>query len=121
MRMMKRALIVFGAWTVVALLFTIQMRYQVVSQGNTRSWSWIISWQLAGWWTWALFTAPVCAFAAWAVRVRRPLAIIAAHVPMALLIGVACAGLEGAVKWALGLSRTPRTFVGGITESIATY
>lgn len=118
---MKRALIVFGAWTVVAFLFAIQMHFQVVSQGNTRPWSWIISWQLAGWWTWALFTAPVCAFAAWAVRIRRPLAIIAAHLPMALIIGVACAGFEGVVKWGLGLYRTPHTFRTGITESIGMY
>jgi signal transduction histidine kinase len=119
--MMKRALIVFGAWTAVALLFAIQMHYQVVSQGTARPWSWIIAWQLAGWWSWALFTAPVCAFAAWAVRIRRPVALIAAHLPMALVIGVSCAALEGAVKWALGLYRTPHTFVPGITESVATY
>ena len=121
MGLMKRALIVFGAWTVVAFLFAIQMHFQVVSQGNDRPWSWIIAWQLAGWWTWALFTAPVCAFAAWAVRIRRPVALIAAHLPVALLIGVSCAGFEGAVKWALGLYRTPHTFVTGITDSIGMY
>ena len=121
MRLMQRALIVFGAWTVVAFLFAIQMHFQVLSQGNERPWSWIIAWQLAGWWTWALFTVPVCAFAAWAVRIRRPVAIIAAHLPMALLIGVSCAGFEGGVKWALGLYRTPHTFVTGITDSIGTY
>lgn len=118
---MKRALIVFGAWTAVAFLFAIQMRYQVVSQGTERPWSWIIAWQLAGWWSWALFTAPVCAFAAWAVRIRRPVALIAAHLPMALAIGVACAGFEGGLKWALGLYRTPHTFVTGITDSVARY
>jgi len=118
---MKRALIVFGAWTAVAFLFAIQMHYQVVSQGNERTWGWIIAWQLAGWWSWALFTAPVCAFAAWAVRIRRPAALIAAHLPMALAIGVACAGSEGFVKWALGLYRTPHTFATGITDSVAMY
>jgi len=122
---MKRALLVFGAWTAVALLFAIQMRYQVV-QGSTtptppRPWGWIIAWQLSGWWSWALFTAPVCAFAAWAVRIRRPVAIIAAHLPMALLIGVACAAFEGAVKWALGLYRTPQTLVTGMTSSVQLY
>jgi len=118
---MKRAVIVFGAWTAVAFLFAIQMHYQVVSQGSERSWSWIIAWQLVGWWSWATFTAPVCAFAAWAVRIRRPMALIAAHLPMALVIGVSCAALEGAVKWALGLYRTPHTFVTGITDSVAMY
>lgn len=121
MRLMKRALIVFGAWTAVALLFAIQMYYQAVSQGEARPWSWIIAWQFAGWWSWAVFTAPVCAFAAWAVRIRRPLALIAAHLPMALVIGVSCAALEGVVKWAFGLYRTPHTFVTGITDSVATY
>jgi two-component system, LytTR family, sensor kinase len=121
MKVMKRVLLVFGAWSAVALLFAIQMHYQVVSQGTPRPWSWIIAWQLVGWWSWAVFTLPVCAFAAWAVRIRRPVAVIAAHIPMALLIGVACAALEGAVKWALGLYRTPHTFATGITESVATY
>jgi len=118
---MKRALLVFGAWTAVAFLFAIQMHYQVVSQGTERTWGWIIAWQLAGWWSWALFTAPVCAFAAWAVRIRRPVALIAAHLPVALAIGVSCAGVEGAVKWAVGLYRTPHTFVTGITDSVQIY
>ena len=117
---MKRALLVFGAWTAVAFLFAIQMHYQIV-QGSQRPWGWIIAWQLSGWWTWALFTAPVCAFAAWAVRIRRPVAIIAAHLPMALVIGVACAALEGAVKWALGLYLKPHTFVTGMTDAVQMY
>src|ERR1700730_5012749 len=121
MRLMKRALIVFGAWTAVALLFAIQIHYHVVSQGAGRPGSWIIAWQFGGWGSWAVFTAPVCAFAAWVVRIRRPLALIAAHLPMALVIGVSCAALEGAVKWAFGLYRTPHTFVTGIADSVATY
>jgi LytS/YehU family sensor histidine kinase len=68
-----------------------------------------------------LFTAPVWAFAAWAVRIRRPLAIIAAHLPAALLIGVACAGFEGAVKAVLGLYLTPHTVITGITDSVQMY
>src|SRR5437660_12786801 len=118
---MKRALFVLGAWTVVALLFAIQMHYQVVNSGPPRPWRWIIAWQISGWWSWAVFTAPVCAFAAWAVRIRRPAALIAAHLPAALVIGVACAGFEGALKWALGLYQTSHTFVTGITDAIAMY
>jgi len=68
-----------------------------------------------------LFTAPVCAFAAWAVRIRRPALLIAAHIPMALLTAVACAGFEGGVKWALGLWRTPHTFVSGVWDGIAIW
>jgi len=117
---MKRAVLVFGAWTAVALLFAIQMHYQIV-QGSPRPWRWIIAWQLSGWWSWALFTAPVWAFAAWAVRIRRPLAIIAAHLPAALLIGSACAAFEGAVKGALGLYITPHTVWTGATDAVQMY
>jgi LytS/YehU family sensor histidine kinase len=117
---MKRALLVFAAWTAVAFLFAIQMHYQVV-QGSQRPWGWIIAWQLSGWWSWALFTAPVWAFSAWAVRIRRPIAIIASHLPMALLIGGACAGFEGGVKAALGLYLTPHTIVTGITDAVQMY
>ena len=92
MNLMKRALIIFGAWTAVALLFAIQMHFQTTSGTQPRSWGWILAWQLTGWWCWALFTAPVCAFAAWAVRIRRPVAVVAAHVPMAVLFAVAVAG-----------------------------
>src|SRR2546427_13260094 len=111
MRLMKRAVIVFGAWTAVALLFAIQMHFQTSSSApaESRSWGWILAWQFAGWWSWAVFTAPVCAFAAWAVRIRRPAALIAAHVPMALATAVLCAGYEGGVKGLVGLYRTAPT------------
>src|SRR5256714_8217095 len=121
MEHMKRALFVLGAWTAVALLFAIQMHYQVATTGPPRPWGWIIAWQLAGWWSWAVFTAPVCAFAAWAVRIRRPAALIAAHLPAALVIGVMCAGFEGAVKWALGLYQTPQTLPSGVANAIGMY
>ena len=119
MKMMKRALIVFGAWTAVALLFAIQMHFQANSgEVQPRSWGWILAWQLTGWWTWALFTAPVCAFAAWAVRIRRPVMVVAAHLPVAMLTAVACAGFEGGLKTVLGLWRTPHTVLSGITDGI---
>jgi two-component system, LytTR family, sensor kinase len=123
MKLMKRALIIWGAWTAVALLFSIQMHFQTMSSvpPDPRSWSWILAWQLSGWWCWALFTAPVCAFAAWAVRIRRPVVLIAAHVPMALVTAVACAGFEGGLKWALGLWRTPHTLVTGIWDGIGIW
>jgi signal transduction histidine kinase len=118
---MKRALIVWGAWTAVALLFAIQMHFQTAGSSDPRSWSWILAWQFTGWWCWALFTAPVCAFAAWAVRIRRPAALIAAHVPMAVVTAVACAGFEGGLKTALGLWRTPHTFVSGVWDGITIW
>lgn len=121
MKHMQRALVVLGAWTVVALLFAIQMRYQANATGNPQPWSHILAWQLAGWWSWAACTGPVCAYAAWAVRLRRPALLIAAHLPAALATAVLCAGLEGVVKWALGLYRTPHTVVTAITEAVATY
>jgi len=121
MRLMKRALIVWGAWTAIALLFAIQMHFQTAGGSDSRSWSWILAWQFAGWWSWAIFTAPVCAFAAWAVRIRRPAALIAAHVPMALVTAVACAGFEGGVKWVFGLYRTPHTLFTGIGDAVAMY
>ena len=116
---MKRALIVFGAWTAVAFLFAIQMHFQASStDAPPRSWGWILAWQLTGWWTWALFTAPVCAFAAWAVRIRRPVMVVATHVAVAVLVAIACAGFEGAVKSVLGLWRTPHTLLSGVTDGI---
>jgi two-component system LytT family sensor kinase len=118
---MKRALIVFGAWTAVALLFAIQMHFQTTGGADPRPWRWILAWQLAGWWSWAVFTASVCAFAAWAVRIRRPAVLIATHVPMALLTAVACAGCEGGVKWLFGLYRTPHTLFSAVGDSVAMY
>src|SRR5258705_4969294 len=121
MRLMKRALIVWGAWTAVALLFAIQMHFQTAGSSDPRSWSWILAWQFTGWWCWALFPAPVCAFAAWAVRIRRPAALIAAHIPMAVVTAVACAGFEGGLKTALGLWRTPHTFFSGVWDGITIW
>ena len=121
MQLMKRALIVWGAWTAVALLFAIQMHFQATASADPRSWSWILAWQLSGWWSWAVFTVPVCAFAAWAVRIRRPVLLIAAHVPMALATAVLCAGFEGGVKAVLGLYRTPHTLLTGIRDAVLMY
>jgi signal transduction histidine kinase len=120
MTLMKRALIVLGAWSAVALLFSIQMHFQT-SDADPRPWRWILAWQFTGWWSWALFTAPVCVFAAWSTRIRRPAVLILAHVPMALATAVACAGFEGALKWALGVYRTPHTFVTGVWDAVAMY
>jgi len=121
MQLMKRALIVWGAWTAVALLFAIQMHFQTAASAEPRSWSWILAWQLSGWWSWAVFTVPVCAFAAWAVRIRRPVLLIGAHVPMALATAVLCAGFEGGVKAMLGLYRTPHTLLTGIRDAVLMY
>src|SRR5437762_1210927 len=122
MRLMKRALIIFGAWSAVALLFSIQMHFQTTSDTQPRPWGWILAWQFTGWWTWALFTAPVCAFAAWAVRrIRRPALLIAAHVPVAVIMAVGCAGFEGGVKWGLGLWRTPHTLLSGMWDGISIW
>lgn len=120
MEVMKRALIVFAAWTAVALLFALQMHFQTVDT-DPRPWSWILAWQLVGWWSWAAFTAPVCFFAAWAARLRRPALLIAAHLPVALVIAVGCAALEGALKWAFGLYRTPHTLASGVGTAVSTY
>ena len=117
---MKRVVLVFGAWTAVALLFSIQMHFQTTAT-EPRSWSWIFAWQLSGWWCWALFTAPVCAFSAWAIHIRHPWLRIAAHAPMALLTAVACAAFEGALKWSLGLWRTPHTLLSGVTDGIGIW
>ena len=53
MRLMTRALIVFGAWSAVALLFAIQMHFQTTPDAAARPWGWILAWQFTGWWTWA--------------------------------------------------------------------
>jgi signal transduction histidine kinase len=122
MKVMKRALIVWGAWTAVSLLFAIQMHFQTTGSADPRSWGWIFAWQLTGWWSWALFTIPVCVFAAWAVRrIRRPAVLIAAHLPVAVAIAVACAGFEGGLKWALGLWRTPHTLLTGVSDGIGIW
>src|ERR1041384_2779913 len=120
MRLMKRALIVFAAWSAVALLFSIQMRFQSTGV-EPRSWSWILAWQFTGWWTWALFTVPVCAFAARAARIRRQWVLVAAHLPMAVLVAGGCAGFEGGLKWALGLWRTPHTLGSGVADGISIW
>ncbi|HEV8263426.1 MAG TPA: histidine kinase [Gemmatimonadales bacterium] len=121
MKEMRNLLLIFAAWTVVASLFAIQMHFQTIAAGAPQSWPRIVAWQLTGWWSWAVFTPPVCAFAAWAVRLRRPVLLLAAHAAAALATAVLCAGLEGGVKWALGLYRTPHTFGTGVTEAVGQY
>jgi two-component system, LytTR family, sensor kinase len=116
---MRRALLVLGAWTAVAVLFSIQARFQ---GDPPRSWGWIAAWQLAGWWSWAAFTPLVGAIATRAARLRRPARIIAAHLPAALAVAVLCAATEGAVKWTVGLYRTtPLTLGQQVGSAVALY
>ena len=116
---MQRILTVLGAWTAVALLFSVQMRFQGESP---RSWGWIVGWQLAGWWTWASFTPLVTAFAARAARLGSPFRIVAAHLPAALATAVLCAAAEGVVKWSLGIYRTtPLSLGASASYAVATY
>jgi len=116
---MRRVLTVLGAWTAVALLFAIQMRFQ---GDSPRSWGWIAGWQLAGWWTWAAFTPLVTAFSDRAAQLRSPVRIVAAHIPAALAAAVLCAATEGAVKWGVGIYRTtPLSLAGGVSYAVATY
>jgi LytS/YehU family sensor histidine kinase len=116
---MQRVVTVLGAWTAVALLFAIQMRFQ---GENPRPWGWIAGWQLAGWWSWAAFTPLVSAIAARAARLGSATRIVAAHVPAALATAVLCAAEEGAVKWALGIYRTTPLSLGtGVGDAVTTY
>jgi two-component system LytT family sensor kinase len=119
MRHMRRVFAVLCAWTAVALLFAIQMRFQ---DDSPRSWGWLFGWQLAGWWSWAAFTPLVTAFSARAARVGSPVRIVVAHIPAALGTAVLCAATEGAVKWALGIYRTtPLSLGAGVASAVATY
>jgi signal transduction histidine kinase len=116
---MRRVFAVLGAWTAVALLFSVQMRFQ---GDNPRSWGWIAGWQLAGWWSWAAFTPLVTAFSARAARLGSPPRIVAAHLPAAVATAVLCAATEGAVKWALGIYRTTPLSLGAeVGYAVATY
>ena len=119
MMFMRRALLVLGAWTAVAILFGLQVRFQ---SDPPRPWGWIVVWQLAGWWTWAAFTPLVTTISARAARLRRPELIVAAHIPAALATAVLCAAAEGVVKWALDIYRTtPLTLWGNVSYAVATY
>ncbi len=117
----RTLLLIFGAWTAVALLFVIQVHFQAIAVGSPWPWGRLIAWQLAGWWSWAVFTPPVWALAAWALRLRRRALWAATHAVAAVLTAVLCSGLEGAVKWAVGLYLTPHTLATGVTEAVRTY
>ncbi len=119
----RALLLVFGAWTAVAILFALQVRFQSHAAGGPapEPWSRIVAWQLSGWWSWAALTPPVCAFAAWVLRLRRPVYIVGIHLVAALAAAVLCAALEGAVKWAFHLHRVAHTLPSAVTEAVGQY
>jgi len=45
---------------------------------------------------------------------KRALIVFAAWTAVALAVAVGCAALEGALKWAFGLYRTPHTLSSGV-------
>ncbi|MGH7568598.1 MAG: sensor histidine kinase [Gemmatimonadales bacterium] len=119
----RALLLVFGAWTAVAILFALQVRFQSHATGGPppEPWGRILVWQLSGWWSWAALTPPVCAFAAWVLRLRRPVYIVGIHLVAALAAAVLCAALEGAVKWSFHLHRVPHTLPGAVAEAVGQY
>ncbi len=59
----RRAGLVFGVWTLVALVTTQQAYYTLTRTGQPASWEGLLTGNLASCWLWALFTPPIVALA----------------------------------------------------------
>jgi sensor histidine kinase YesM len=100
------ALLIWSAWTALAVFFALTASLTYVSQGRPPIWGLSLVYSLGQWWIWALLTPLVFWVAArWPLRRGHLLA----RVPLHLLTGVAVAlikvRLEGWIRqWLFGVS-----------------
>jgi sensor histidine kinase YesM len=115
------ALLVWAAWTALAVFFAISTSLTYISQGRAPVWGLALSVALASWWIWAALTPLVVWLARWMPLSRRRLAI---HLPILLAGGVAVAFLKVTVEgwirlWMLG--QRPYVLISNLALQVLIY
>ena len=103
---LRTALLIWSAWTALAVFFALTTSLTYVSQGRPPIWGLSLAYSLGQWWIWALLTPPVFWLAG-----RYPLTRtrLATRLPLHLLMGLGVALIkvraEGFVRqWLFGVS-----------------
>jgi sensor histidine kinase YesM len=104
-RPVAQGLVVFAAWTALAIFFAASTSLTYISQDRPALWSRTITTELAQWWIWAALT-PIILWASRRFefargRVPRALAV---HLPLSLIVAFVTVTIESRVRvWAFGV------------------
>jgi glucose-6-phosphate-specific signal transduction histidine kinase len=95
----RAALLVWAAWTGVALLFMLYVMLPSPAAGNPLEWLRATAWQLVGWWSWALCTPLVVAVTHRTTVMQSRIRLIAVHIAAGTVVSGICTVLQGALRW----------------------
>jgi hypothetical protein len=104
MRRLQTGLLVWAAWTALAVFFGITTSLTYVSQGRAAVWGQALAFSLAQWWIWALLT-PVVVVAArrWPVRRGHLVGRVPLHLAFGLTVAFVKVTAEGVIReWLFG-------------------
>jgi len=98
---MRAALLVWAAWTGVALVFMLYI--MLPSRAAQDPWEWLraTAWQLVSWWSWAVWTPLVVAVTRHAVSLRSSVRLLTVHLAAGVVVSGLCTMLQGALRWAV--------------------
>lgn len=95
----RAALMVWAAWTGVALLFMLYVMLPSPAAGDLGEWGRATAWQLVSWWCWALGTPAVVLVTRRAMGIGSPLRLLPVHLAAGVAVSGLCALLQGALQW----------------------
>src|SRR4051812_33121292 len=91
--------VVFSAWTLVAVLFSIQNYLILQRAGQPRPWPQVLVTELTSWWVWALMTVPIVRVVRrFPLVASRQLRVVAVHVLAGLVAALITSSLEGLTR-----------------------
>jgi hypothetical protein len=96
---LRAALLVWVAWTGLALVFTLYVMLPSPAAGDPGEWARATAWQVVNWWSWAVTTPLVVAIARRALHRRPWYSLLIVHLAASVLVSGFCTALQGAGRW----------------------
>ena len=102
------ALLIWSAWTALAVFFALTASLTYASQGRPPIWGLSLAYALGSWWIWAILTPVVFWVAArWPLTRGHLLTRVPVHFLIGLIVAFVKVRTEGWVRqWLFGVTRT---------------
>ena len=114
-------LLIWSAWTALAIFFALTASLTYVSQGRPPIWGLSLAYSLGQWWIWALLTPVVFRIAArWPLTRGHLLTRVPLHLVTGLLVALVKVRLEGWIRlWLFGVS--PYLLINNLALQVLIY
>jgi two-component system, LytTR family, sensor kinase len=115
------ALLIWSAWTALAVFFALTSSLTYVSQGRPAIWGLSLAYSLGQWWIWALLTPVVFWFATrWPLTLRALVTRVPLHFALGLVVAFVKVKTEGWVRqWLFGVS--PYLLINNLALQVLIY